>query len=128
MHITDVRIRLVEPTVGNDRLLAFATVIFDNVFAVHDFRVVNKEAGPFVAMPDRSVMAPCQICSFQMPIRAKFCSNCGNRLSPPGDNTKAWVDIAHPIDAEFRKHLSAVVLERFNYEVDLFNKEKTVEK
>jgi stage V sporulation protein G len=50
LNITDIRITKVE---GDDKLRAFAALVFDDCFLVGDLRVVEGEDGYFVAMPSR---------------------------------------------------------------------------
>lgn len=51
MRITEVKIRNIVD--DNSKIKAFASIVFDNVFAVHDIRVVDGKEGLFVAMPSR---------------------------------------------------------------------------
>jgi stage V sporulation protein G len=50
MEITEVK---VFPVQNNDKLKAYASVVFDNCFVVRDLRVINGTSGLFVAMPSR---------------------------------------------------------------------------
>src|ERR1035438_8241177 len=50
LNITDIRITKVE---GDDKLKAFAALVFEDCFLVGDLRVVEGEDGYFVAMPSR---------------------------------------------------------------------------
>lgn len=54
MEITNVKIKKVSKE-GNEKLLAFASVTFDNEFVVNGVRVIDGEKGRFVAMPNRKV-------------------------------------------------------------------------
>lgn len=69
MSITDVRIKKVN---GNTKVVAKASVTFDNAFVVHGFSIVNGKKGLFVSMP-----------TFK---------------SKDGD----YIDIAHPITSDGR--------------------------
>lgn len=64
----------------DNKVLANASVVFDGQFVVHDMRVVAGAQGPFVAMPSRRTQA--------------------------GD----YLDVAHPVTAEYREHLQGRVL------------------
>lgn len=79
MEVTDIKIHLRE----EDRLKAFATVIFDNVFVIHNMKVVNSNNGLILCMPSRRIK----------------------------DGT--YKDIAHPISSEFRSKLEKAVLEEY---------------
>lgn len=48
MAITDVRIKKVN---NNTKVVARASVTFDNAFVVHGFSIVNGKKGLFVSMP-----------------------------------------------------------------------------
>lgn len=50
MEITSVDIQSVEE--GDERLLAFASVVFDEEFVVHNIRLVRAESGVIAAMPN----------------------------------------------------------------------------
>lgn len=62
------------------RLKAYATIVFDNAFIVRDLKVIEGDKGLFVSMPSR---------------RRK-------------DGT--FRDIAHPLNAEMRKHIEEAVV------------------
>lgn len=51
MEITEVRVYPVAHE--DDRLLAYATLTFDDAFVVRDLRVIRGNTGLFVAMPSR---------------------------------------------------------------------------
>jgi len=50
MEITEVK---VFPVRNNEKLKAYASVVFDDCFVVRDLRVINGNTGLFVAMPSR---------------------------------------------------------------------------
>ena len=50
MEVTDVRLRKVET---NGRMMAIASVTFNDEFVVHDIRVIDGNEGLFVAMPSK---------------------------------------------------------------------------
>ncbi|RMG59709.1 MAG: septation regulator SpoVG [Deltaproteobacteria bacterium] len=50
MEITEVRVFPVE---NNERLKAYATIIFDNCFIIRDLKVIQGNSGLFVAMPSK---------------------------------------------------------------------------
>ena len=81
MQITDVKVRKVESTT---RMLAFASVTFDNDFVVHDMKVIQGGNGIFVAMPSRK------------------------------DQNGNFIDIAHPINSNMREQIQNAVLEAYN--------------
>ncbi|MEW6172477.1 MAG: septation regulator SpoVG [Bacillota bacterium] len=81
MQITDVKIRKI---LNEGKMKAIVSVTFDNVFVVHDIKVVEGKSGLFVAMPSRRV--------------------------PNGD----FRDVAHPITTDARKLLEDAVLKAYN--------------
>ena len=76
LKITDIRIRKIT---AEGKLKAVASVTFDDVFVVHDIKVIDGVHGLFVAMPSRK--------------------------SPDGE----FRDVAHPICTEFREMLTEQV-------------------
>jgi len=50
MDITEVK---VFPVDDNDKLKAYASVVFDDCFVIRDLRVISGTSGLFVAMPSR---------------------------------------------------------------------------
>lgn len=78
MKITDVRLRKVNNQ--DTRMKALVSVTFDEVFVVHDLRVIDGNNGLFVAMP--------------------------SKRTPDGE----FRDIAHPINTEMRQHVQEEVM------------------
>ena len=66
------------------KVQAFAIVTFDEAFVVHGIKVIEGVNGLFVAMPNRK------------------------------DKEGSFVDVAHPITAEFKTELETAVLNEFN--------------
>lgn len=50
MEITDIRIRMVS---ASGKLRAVASVTFDDMFVVHDMKIIEGLGGMFIAMPSR---------------------------------------------------------------------------
>ncbi len=50
MEITEVK---VFPIKDNERLKAYASIVFDDCFVIRDLRVIRGTSGLFVAMPSR---------------------------------------------------------------------------
>lgn len=82
MEITRVTLR----PVAMNKVVAVASIVFDDCFVVHDLRVVNGDKGLFVAMPSRKL--------------------------PSGE----FKDICHPISTEARCDVQAAVLAQFEAE------------
>ena len=80
MHVTDVRVRRIA---REGKMRAVVSITIDNVFVVHDIKVIEGEKGLFIAMPSKK--------------------------SPEGE----FRDIAHPINAETRKMLQDKILDAY---------------
>jgi len=80
MQITDVRVRKVSK---EGKMKAVVSITIDNVFVIHDIKVIEGERGLFIAMPSRK----------------------------SSDNE--YRDIAHPINSETREKLQNIILERY---------------
>lgn len=120
MKITEVRIKLM---LGRkDKLRAFCSLTFDDVFVVRDFKVINGDKGAFVAMPSKKASAKCPKCRAKNSVQSSYCSFCGEKLDfnreSPQKPEELYVDIAHPIKPFFRKHIQDVVLDAYNQEVE----------
>lgn len=80
MDITNIRIKRIE---NDSKLKAWVSVTFDDVFVVHNIKIIKGQDDMFIAMP--------------------------NRLTKDG----LLKDIAHPIKTEFRQQLQKKVLEAY---------------
>ena len=80
MNITDVIVRLI----GKEgKMKAVASITIDNVFVVHDIKIIDGEKGLFIAMPSRK--------------------------TPDGE----YRDIVHPINQETRSYLQKLILDKY---------------
>ncbi|HAL30300.1 MAG TPA: septation protein spoVG [Coriobacteriia bacterium] len=82
MDITKVTLR----PVAMNKVCAIASIVIDDMFVIHDLRVVNGDKGLFVAMPSRKL--------------------------PSGE----FRDICHPINADARQRIQDAVLSEFEAE------------
>lgn len=80
MQITDVRVRKIA---SQNRMKAIASITFDDVFVVHDIKVIEGEKGLFIAMPSRKA------------------------------SDGEYRDIAHPINSETRDMIQNLILEKY---------------
>ena len=80
MHVTDVRVRRIA---REGKMRAVVSITIDNVFVVHDIKVIEGEKGLFIAMP--------------------------SRRTSDGE----YRDTAHPINSETRERLQKLILEKF---------------
>ncbi len=81
MEITNVKLRKVEVA---GRMKAIASITFNDMFVVHDIRVIEGDEGLFVAMP--------------------------SKRTPEGE----FRDIAHPINTYARNKIQEAVLEVYH--------------
>lgn len=77
MEITDIKIRKVE---NSGKMKGIVSVTFDNVFVVHDMKIIEGQNGLFIAMPSRKI--------------------------PTGE----FKDIAHPICPEMRELIQEQII------------------
>lgn len=80
MNITDIRIRRIT---SEGKMKAIVSVTIDDMFVVHDMKVIEGQNGLFVAMPSRK--------------------------TPDGE----YKDIAHPINTEAREMIQGKILEAY---------------
>lgn len=80
MNITDIRIRRVNAT---GKMKAVVSVTFDDMFVIHDMKIIEGTGGLFIAMPSRK--------------------------TPSGE----YKDIAHPINSETRDMLQKAIMNAF---------------
>ena len=81
MEITDVKIKKLQ---NESRMRAVVSITFDDVFAVHDIKVIEGPDRYFLAMPSRKM--------------------------PDG----SFQDIVHPINASMRESLEKTVLQCYH--------------
>ena len=84
MTITDIKFRKI---LDKGRLKGIVSVTFDDIFAVHDIKVIEGENRLFVAMPSRR------------------------------DETGIFRYIVHPINASARKNIEAMILSAYKEEL-----------
>lgn len=80
MKITDVRVRKITK---EGKMKAVVSITIDDVFVVHDIKVIEGEKGLFIAMPSKKAV--------------------------DGE----YRDIAHPINSETRDLIQKIVLEGY---------------
>ena len=80
MEITDIRIRKID---GTGKMKAIVSVTFDDMFVVHDMKIIEGQNGLFIAMPSRK--------------------------TPSGE----YKDIAHPINSDTREMIQQIILKEY---------------
>ncbi|MCS7015797.1 MAG: SpoVG family protein [Gemmatales bacterium] len=125
MEITEIRIKLMdEKKGGNERLQAFCSITFDNMFVVRDLKIIEGAKGQFVAMPSRKLADRCPTCRCKNHLQARFCNNCGRRLDEnraPRDASgriRLHADVAHPINAASREYIEKAILKAYYEEIE----------
>lgn len=121
MNITEVRIKLVP---GNrDKLRAFASITLDGALVIRDIKVIEGGDRLFVAMPSRKLCDRCVRCGGKNYVRARYCSDCGARLSKDRaavderGRPRLYSDITHPIHKRARSQFQQAILSAYAEEV-----------
>ena len=94
MQITDIRVRKLTK---EGKMKAVVSVTFDDVFVVHDIKVIYGDKGLFIAMPSRRA----------------------------GDGE--YRDIAHPINSDMRDRLQSEILAKYEEAVKESRENETAE-
>lgn len=94
MQITDIRVRKLTK---EGKIKAVVSVTFDDVFVVHDIKVIDGDKGLFIAMPSRRA----------------------------GDGE--YRDIAHPINSDMRDRLQSEILAKYEEAVKESRENETAE-
>ncbi|MDB5352601.1 MAG: uncharacterized protein JWN86_3848 [Planctomycetota bacterium] len=125
MEITEVRIKLMEDNSGsNERLQAFCSITFDDMFVIRDLKIIEGAKGFFVAMPSRKLTDRCNHCGTKNHLRSRFCNQCGSRLDEnralrdADGRAKLHADIAHPINSMCREKIQGAVLASYSDELE----------
>ncbi len=125
MEITEVRIKLMEDNSGsNERLQAFCSITFDDMFVIRDLKIIEGAKGFFVAMPSRKLTDRCHNCGTKNHLRSRFCNQCGCRLDEnrairdADGRAKLHADIAHPINSMCREKIQGAVLSSYADELE----------
>ena len=125
MEITEVRIKLMEDNSGsNERLQAFCSITFDDMFVIRDLKIIEGAKGFFVAMPSRKLTDRCGHCGTKNHLRSRFCNQCGSRLDEnrairdADGRAKLHADIAHPINSMCREKIQGAVLASYADELE----------
>jgi stage V sporulation protein G len=125
VEITEVRIKLMEDNSGsNERLQAFCSITFDDMFVIRDLKIIEGAKGFFVAMPSRKLTDRCSHCGTKNHLRSRFCNHCGSRLDEnralrdAEGRAKLHADIAHPINSACREKIQGAVLTSYAEELE----------
>lgn len=120
MEISEVKVKLMGDR--SDRLKAFCSVTIDREFVIRDLKIIEGTSGIFVAMPSRKITDKCPKCGCKNHLRAKFCNECGGKLSDGragkdlDGRVKLHADIAHPINSGCRERMQKSIISAFEQE------------
>ncbi len=81
MQITDVRVKKIT---SENRMKAIASITIDDVFVIHDIKVIESDKGLFIAMPSKKIQ------------------------------NGEFKDIAHPINTETREMIQKMIIDKYN--------------
>ena len=81
MQITDVRVKKIA---SPNRMRGIASITIDDVFVIHDIKIIESDKGLFIAMPSKK--------------------------TPNGE----FKDIAHPINTETRGLIQDAIISKYN--------------
>lgn len=88
MKVTEIKIF----PVNEERLRAYVTIIFDDMFVVRDLKIINGNTGLFVAMPSKK------------------------------RKDGQFRDIAHPLNQEFREEIEKAIFDAYEKETQAMGK------
>src|SRR5881275_50377 len=109
---------------SNERLQAFCSITFDDMFVIRDLKIIEGAKGFFVAMPSRKLTDRCHNCGSKNHLRARFCNQCGSRLDEnrvlrdAEGRAMLHADIAYPVSSACREKIQAVVLQEYAEELE----------
>jgi stage V sporulation protein G len=126
IKVTEVRVKLAPA--NKERLLGYCSVTLNNAFVVKDLKIIQGEQEPFVAMPSRKIQDRCPKCGHKNHLRARFCNECGNSLSPDRaeldarGRAKLHFDLIHPISSKVREYMHEQIVEAYAREAEAKNR------
>ena len=85
MNITEIRVKLLDK--DETRLKAVASMTIDGCFVIHEIKILEKEDGFIVSMPNKK------------------------------KNNGKFSDIAHPINTETREQINNAIIEAYKKEL-----------
>lgn len=88
MKITEIKIY----PVNEERLRAYVTITFDNMFVVRDLKIISGNTGLFVAMPSKK------------------------------RKDGQFRDIAHPLNQDFRDEIEKAIFDAYEKEIQALGK------
>ena len=83
MKITDVRVRICDPNEKQTRLKGLASITFDDIFVVHNIKIIENTKGLFIGMPSIK------------------------------DANGEFKDICHPLNTQLRNEISTAIIQKY---------------
>jgi stage V sporulation protein G len=121
IEVTEVRVKLASE--NDDKLLGYCSVTLNDAFVIKDLKIIQGDGSPFIAMPSRKITDKCGRCGYKNHLRAKFCNECGHKLSQNRADTdargraKLHFDLVHPIRSEVRDYVHRKIVEAYETEL-----------
>ena len=94
MEITETRIKLIDSQ--NEKFKAWASIVLDGQFVIHNLKVINGTKGLFAAMPNRKL------------------------------KNGQYKDVAHPLNNETRKYIESTVLAEYKKTLESVNRQTNI--
>src|ERR1700741_5147947 len=107
---------------SNERLQAFCSITFDDMFVIRDLKIIEGAKGFFVAMPSRKLTDRFHNWGTKNHLGSRFGNQCGCRpdenraLRDADGRAKLHADIAHPINSACREVIQSAVIRAFQEE------------
>ena len=106
MKITSVKITLVP---DDTRVKAYASIVWEKCFVVHDLKIIHTPEKMFVAMPSKVHKG------------GGLRPSAPEEMAPQGKTT--FRDIAHPLDQETRNKIQEAVFKEYKKQLKQFHSE-----
>jgi stage V sporulation protein G len=94
---------------AESKVRAYATVVLDDCFVVHDLKVLDLRGRLVTVMPQRPSRDLCPKCSAKNDLHFGYCHHCGTylgsdriKIEPDGERSPKRFDVAHPISRSCR--------------------------
>ena len=117
MEITNVRVSL---DGASGKLLAFCTFCIDDAIVVKNVKIVSRQGGRFIAMPNDAYKTKCLTCGRRVPVNDFFCGRCGARQpdgrAPVDDDGRElhYSDVCHPVTSACRRMIEDAVFAAYD--------------
>jgi len=98
MRVTKVEVKLWKDA----SVLASVSIWLDDVFVVHEIRIVKKNGKTVLAMPNRKAQVKCH-CGERNPFDHLFCGSCGKKRNGAKPEGRLFSDLAHPTNGNLQR-------------------------